>query len=178
MATSDPTARVPAATPSAWPLVGRDSEFDRLTVALADAEVSGVLLAGPAGVGKTRLATECAEIGAKLGFSCERVLATQAAATIPLGALAPLLPPATSPDELRGDILRWAVKALPPDDQPFLLVVDDAHMLDPASAEIVHHLARQDRTFVVVTTRTGEALPDPVLPYGKRESSSASISPP
>ena len=40
-----------------WPLAGRDDELSRLAIAMDTAE-AGVVLAGPPGVGKTRLATE------------------------------------------------------------------------------------------------------------------------
>ena len=40
----------------AWPLTGRDEELAAIQRAIGGAEVSGVVIAGAAGVGKTRLA--------------------------------------------------------------------------------------------------------------------------
>src|SRR5437660_10249249 len=71
-----------------WPFVGRERELARVAAALGRPDAAGLLLAGPAGVGKTRLATECATIAERVGFRCARVLATRAAANVPLGALA------------------------------------------------------------------------------------------
>src|SRR6059058_1702404 len=44
-----------------WPLVGRDSELGRLR-GLISGQRRGVVLAGPAGVGKTRLSLELIEL--------------------------------------------------------------------------------------------------------------------
>src|SRR4029450_12447521 len=41
-----------------WPLVGRRAEVEVLSAVLADTPAGGVVLAGEAGVGKTRLARE------------------------------------------------------------------------------------------------------------------------
>jgi hypothetical protein len=51
--------------PNPWPLVGRAAELADVADAM-DLGAGGVLFAGPAGVGKTRLATEC------LGLAEER----------------------------------------------------------------------------------------------------------
>lgn len=44
-----------------WPLTGRLAEVERLDAMLADSDRTGVVLAGPSGVGKTRLGIECLE---------------------------------------------------------------------------------------------------------------------
>src|SRR3954447_15400641 len=72
-----------------WPLVGRDEELALAREALADPSAGGVVIAGAAGLGKTRLATEVAA-SAEVA---ERVRATRSAAVIPLRAFAPLPPP-------------------------------------------------------------------------------------
>jgi hypothetical protein len=43
------------------------------------------------------------------------------------------------------------------------LGVDDAHLLDDASAALVHQLAATGSGFVVVTVRSGASAPDPVV---------------
>jgi len=43
------------------------------------------------------------------------------------------------------------------------LGVDDAHLLDDVSAALVHQLAATGSEFVVVTVRSGEPVPDPVV---------------
>jgi DNA-binding CsgD family transcriptional regulator len=150
-----------------WPFVGRERELARVAAALGRPDAAGLLLAGPAGVGKTRLATECASIAERVGFRCARVLATRAAADVPLGALAPLLPADSRRSGPRGNWLRAAADAIANGPGPLLLVVDDAHLLDSASATVVQQLAAPDRAFVVLTTRTGLPAPEPLLALWK-----------
>jgi DNA-binding NarL/FixJ family response regulator len=151
----------------AWPFVGRERELARVAAALGRPDAAGLLLAGPAGVGKTRLATECAVIAERVGFRCARVLATRAAADVPLGALAPLLPADSRAPGPRGNWLRAAADAIASGSGPLLLVVDDAHLLDNASATVVQQLATPDRAFVVLTTRAGLPVPEPLLALWK-----------
>src|SRR6266550_2675807 len=74
-----------------WPLVGRAAELEQVSRLLRSGRGAAVL-AGPAGVGKTRLATECLSVAAALGFVPLRVPATQGAAGLPFGAYAGLVP--------------------------------------------------------------------------------------
>jgi DNA-binding NarL/FixJ family response regulator len=150
-----------------WPFVGRERELARVAAALGRPDAAGLLLAGPAGVGKTRLATECAMIAERVGFRCARVLATRAAANVPLGALSPLLPADPKRNNPRGNWLRAAADAIASGPGPLMLVVDDAHLLDNASATVVQQLAAPDRAFVVLTTRTGLPAPEPLLALWK-----------
>ncbi len=154
-----------------WPLVGRVSELTQVTAAM-NGEAGGVLFAGPPGVGKTRLAAECLGFAAERGYRTAHVRANRSSATIPYGAFAPLLPPATTRDaESRGDLLRYFAEAVldGPDDSPLLLVVDDAQDLDEASAALLLHLVLQGGVFPVVTLRTGEAVPESVVMLWKDE---------
>lgn len=162
--------RVPAGPlPRAWPLVGRGQELDLIAGAIGDADLSGVVLAGEPGVGKTRLATESLAIAERVGFGTARAIATRAASSIPLGALAPLLAPTDARADLRHDAIQEAVEGLTTrsDEQPFMLLVDDAHLLDDASATVLHHLAVGSPVFVVATVRVGEPEPDPVAAIWK-----------
>jgi len=154
-----------------WPLVGRVAELTHVAAAM-DGESGGVLFAGPAGVGKTRLALECLGMAAGRGYRTAHVRANRTSATIPYGAFAALLPPATSREsESRGDLLRYFAEAIleDPDGRPLLLVVDDAQDLDDASAALLLHLALQGGVFPVVTLRTGEPPPESVVLLWKDE---------
>src|SRR5262245_5728993 len=121
--------------PLRWPLVGRDVELARVAEAMADG-ASGVLLAGPAGVGKTRLATESVALADERGWHHAVVRANRSAATIPFGAFAPLLPASAAGAEGQADALRIAGRAVvdAAGDGTLLLVVDDAQELDDSSA--------------------------------------------
>ncbi|HEX7131742.1 MAG TPA: ATP-binding protein, partial [Iamia sp.] len=81
----DPARPVTLAAP---PLVGRGPELAAITAVLDAPDGRGVLVSGPIGVGKTRLATEIMGRRASAGAVVLRVIATSATADIPLGALA------------------------------------------------------------------------------------------
>jgi DNA-binding CsgD family transcriptional regulator/type II secretory pathway predicted ATPase ExeA len=150
-----------------WPLIGRRAELARIAELLGATEVRGIVLAGTSGVGKTRLGDECLRLAEAAGFSTARVSATRAAAAIPLGALSPLL---TSLDTAAGpDLLSKAAAALTEraDGRPQLVLVDDAHLLDDASAALLHQVAMDAGIFVVATLRNGEPVPDAVVALWK-----------
>ena len=95
--------------------------------------------------------------------------ATRAAASIPFGAVSHLLPPAERLGDDRLDTLRRTAELLAERSRgrPLLLGVDDAHLLDDASAALVHQLAFRGIAVVVATVRTGEPAPDPVIALWK-----------
>mgnify|MGYP003297867800 CR=1 FL=1 len=63
-----------------WPLVGRQAELEALVADISEAR-GGVVLAGAAGVGKTRLAREALVRVHAVGRDVEWVAATRAAAS-------------------------------------------------------------------------------------------------
>ena len=74
-----------------WPLVGRERELGHIAALRADG-AGGVVIAGEAGLGKTRLASEALAVADAGGAATARLAATRAAASIPLGALSAVLP--------------------------------------------------------------------------------------
>ena len=152
------------------PLVGRHDELNRIVSRLAADDGGGFVIAGPAGVGKTRLAVEAARAATKKGYATLHVVGTRAASSIPFGAFAPLLPELDV--DARGllHFLRQATDAIVDmnrSDQGLLLVVDDAHQLDNGSAALLHQLARAATCQVVATIRTPGRTPDPVTALWK-----------
>ena len=149
---------------SAWPLVGRSAILDQARQDLRRADLSGVVLAGPAGVGKSRLAAEVAEYGAAAGFHVERAVASQSARAIPFGALAPILPPAALAVERGIAMLGQATEALMQRSggRRLILLIDDAQWLDDASALLFQQLVSARTVFAVASVRTGEPAPDAV----------------
>ncbi|MGN9842523.1 LuxR C-terminal-related transcriptional regulator [Nonomuraea sp. H19] len=137
-----------------WPFAGRASQLAAIQSAM---EAGGAVLAGPAGVGKSRLAAEAV----RDANGVARVLATAAASGVPLGAMAHLLP-ARPPG---GNVLRWAADAVAGEHR--VLLVDDAHLLDAVSAALVHHLVAGGQARVLVTVRAGERAPDAVTALWK-----------
>jgi DNA-binding NarL/FixJ family response regulator len=150
-----------------WPLVGRFDELAFIRGRIA--EGGSIVIAGDAGVGKTRLARELINWAAVDGRRTEWAVATHAARVIPLGALTHLL----DPDGMGGGreaTLRAATETLSRrSGGPLVLGIDDAHLLDGVSAVLIHQLASRDVVSVVVTVRSGEPVSDPILDLWKDE---------
>lgn len=152
-----------------WPFVGRSGELNQLRALLTSDGSRGVVLAGPAGVGKTRLAVEGLQLAERAGMATARVTASRAASGIPLGALAPLLPAVHHEDsgavDDRADLLRRSAAALleRAEGRRLVLLVDDGHLLDDASATLVHQLAVTGAALILTTIRSGEPAPDPIV---------------
>lgn len=145
-----------------WPFAGRAGELARLVRLAHDGTAKGVVIAGPAGVGKSRLATEVLRTFTASAHTVIPIRATRAASGIPYGALARLLPPEAPPGLVNP--LRWAADAVREHagGRVLVLAVDDAHLLDGPSAAAVHHLVTAERALIVATLRTGEPVPDSV----------------
>jgi len=152
-----------------WPLVGREEELAVIAELITGPEQRGLVIAGAAGTGKSRLAVEALAMARRSGWSGLRVAASRAAGTIPLGVFAPLLP--ERHDDVAGTFegLTWALRALLDHarGRRMMLVVDDAHHLDPASATLVHQLVTGEHMLVVATVRTHEPAPDAVFALWK-----------
>ncbi|MGQ0776827.1 MAG: LuxR C-terminal-related transcriptional regulator [Pseudonocardiales bacterium] len=148
-----------------WTLVGRDSELKFIAERITEPRC--VIVAGPAGVGRTRLAREALMAAAGSGRPTRWVGATNAAAAIPLGAFAHLLPAVeTASDPLT--LLQRAGNAIAEDSgQRLVIGIDDAQLLDELSVTLVHQLALTGAVGIVLTVRTGEPVPDPVVTLWK-----------
>ena len=154
-----------------WPLAGRGEELSRLTAALVARR--GAVITGLAGTGKTTLAMTCLQLVRDREMSVARTTATHASQRLPFATLAPILPPDLGVDRLsrdgRGHLLRFYARAVTAraGARPLVVFVDDAHLLDDGSATLVHHLALTQAATVLVTVRTGEPAPDPVVAMWK-----------
>lgn len=121
-----------------WPLTGRAEELKVIANAFGpDTPSAGVVIAGPAGVGKTRLAREAMAVAADRGWVVRWVAGTLAAQSVPLGACAQWA------DRLEGDPLRLVGSVIAevtasPNGAPVLVVVDDALLLDSLSAFVLY----------------------------------------
>ncbi|GHH29289.1 LuxR family transcriptional regulator AbsR2 [Streptomyces lanatus] len=125
-----------------WPFTGREDELDLVRGALG-AGRHGIVITGPAGSGKTRLVTEAVR-----GADFARVAGTPESRGIRFAAFAHLVPETAS--------LHGAFQHL---SDVRLLLVDDAHLLDDASAALVHQLAVHGRTRLLVVTTDGTPAP-------------------
>ncbi|MEU6349089.1 ATP-binding protein, partial [Streptomyces sp. NPDC047072] len=128
-----------------WPFTGREDELALVRRSVTGGR-GGIVVTGPAGRGKTRLVTEAVR-----GTEHERVAGTPETRRLHLAAFAHLLPETVS--------LHRAVQLL---SGVRLLLVDDAQLLDDASAALVHQLAVHGRTRLLVVTTDGTTAPGAV----------------
>lgn len=166
-------------------VVGRESELATLVARLdqADAGHGGAAdVVGEAGIGKTTLLDELALRARRAGGLVWRTAPTQAESQLPWAALAPLLENArdtivAAPERVQ-DALRaiWSassggpihptsvalafaeVLAAASADHTLVLLLDDAHWIDPSSAGALAHAIRtvpRLRCLVVVSRRPG-----------------------
>ncbi len=155
----------------AWPLLGRARELESIAEAFRDGETGGVLLTGPAGVGKTRLADECVRLAQQAGVPVARVAGHPETKPLPLAALAHLLPGdvvrATGPEgELDRATLfhraRTAVERVTRGSRA-LVLVDDVDQLDDLSRALLVSLVHSRTVFVTATLRTPDSAEDAVM---------------
>ena len=149
-----------------WPLTGRGEELRVIGDVLNGSERRGVVVAGQAGVGKTRLARAAAERAARSGWTVHHVAGTATGRQVTLGAFARWADPTdTSPLSLARKLFGKLTAAN--SGAPLLIMVDDAHLLDDLSALVVHQLVLQDIARVIATIRAGETAPDAVTALWK-----------
>ena len=141
--------------PGGWPFVGRRAEVAAVRSALLDPSRAGAVVAGDAGVGKTWLAAEVAAALDPARHLVVQAKGTQAAARIPYGALAHLLPA----DPVRGGETRLLPEAAQAPGRRLVMAVDDAHHLDDASAELIAGMLERRTARLLATTRTGARAP-------------------
>jgi DNA-binding CsgD family transcriptional regulator len=144
-----------------WPLVGRVQEFRRLTEASKPG--GGVLLLGAPGVGKTRLARAAVDANYARGARVEWIAGGSGAGGLPLGAVAHLVPDADLDADYTSRLFRVTARALTaPPYGALVLGVDDVHLLDAASAALVHHAVVSGNATIIATARRGFELPEPM----------------
>lgn len=157
---------------SGWGFMLRGEELDALAALLGSGSHPTVLLAGEAGVGKSRLAERALELHLAGGGSGSRCVASSSLADVPFGALVGLIPAhhmaavAAGTQQLSvfamvsEHILRSGATA----DRRFVVFVDDLHHLDDASCGLLVQLTGNAPVQLLATYRTGEALPDGAVP--------------
>lgn len=170
-----------------WPIVGREREIatviDRFRQAAGDAErvptddaavqVHGMVLHGPAGIGKTSVARRVVRSALDAGFDVEWLTAPSAVGA-PRVWLAPLRQNGSTV-RTRVDLLHEleaTIRRRSPQ-RPLLVVVDDAPALDAADVDLLAHLARRNLLFLVATARGSSSRPAifrPMLVDGTFES--------
>jgi DNA-binding CsgD family transcriptional regulator len=141
-----------------WPLSGRSEEMRLVEAAIAAADVSGIVVCGAAGVGKSRVAREALSAAASQGCEIRWVVATSSARAVPLGAFASWAGSAAS-DPLQ--LIRSVIESLTsaPAGTRVVVGVDDVNLLDDLSTFVLHQIVQRRGAKVVMTLRDGEPIP-------------------
>lgn len=161
-----------------WPLVGRTGTLRDIAATAASGRRAGVVLVGPPGVGRTRLARAAlaAVCGTAPDWTPFWVMASRSTTSIPLGAMGHLFgdldtaddgPATGGPGTAR--LLRAArdrMRELARGSRA-VLAVDDAHVLDETSAILLQQLAISGDAFLLVTAPSGVVVPSPVFALWK-----------
>jgi DNA-binding CsgD family transcriptional regulator len=142
-------------------LTGRSKELRLIEAAIFDPDLSGIVVCGAAGVGKSRIAREALHAVAPNECEVRWIVGTSSARTIPLGALSSWAEPAGN-DSL--DLIRGAVASLTSaaPGKTVVLGVDDVALLDHLSTFVVHQIIQRRAAKVLLTIREGESIPDGV----------------
>jgi DNA-binding CsgD family transcriptional regulator len=180
-------------TESEWPLAGRDELLDRIATTLESGAALAVVLNGPTGIGKSRLA---AEVAARLSASASawsvvRLSGRTSITSLPLGGLSPLFagPVSTDPDAATGttgepgapdphaplDLTTLAADPLAlltaatrrirslGGGRRILLVVDDVQAFDELSIALLAQIVQAGVAKLLATIGDGAPIPDALL---------------
>jgi DNA-binding CsgD family transcriptional regulator len=141
----------------AWPLTGRSEELRTIDAAITASDVSGMLICGAAGVGKSRIAHEALESAASRGCETRWALATSSAQSLPLGAFASWAG-SEGTDNLQ--LVRSVIESLTASSSgaPVVLGVDDVHLLDELSTFVLQQIVQRGAAKLVLTVRDGEPI--------------------
>jgi DNA-binding CsgD family transcriptional regulator len=146
-------------------MIVRSRHLAAIAEAMSRGAAGGVVVAGPAGAGRTRLAQDAIEWAGAEGFATQLFTAEAALSGVPFGAFARLI---TGVDRAAQDGLQWLLAILQAlrdaaGGRRLVIAVDDAHLLDWSGAVLINGLASTKAAFVLVTVRTGAHCPEPIL---------------
>jgi hypothetical protein len=141
-----------------WPLTGRSEELRFIAAGLAASDRSGIVIAGSAGVGKSRIAREALTCAASKGCEVRWAMGTSSARALPLGAFAAW---AGSVGSDRLHLVRGVIESLTAAAPGVRVVVgvDDVHRLDDLSMYVLHQIVQRGAAKVILTVRAGEQIP-------------------
>jgi DNA-binding CsgD family transcriptional regulator len=125
--------------------------------AISASAVSGILICGAAGVGKSRIAREALSAAASQGCETRWTVGTSSAREVPLGAFTAWAPSGVT-DTFQ--LLRGVIESLTAGPSAgVVLGVDDAHLLDDLSTFVVQQIVQRGAAKVILTVRNSEPIP-------------------
>jgi DNA-binding CsgD family transcriptional regulator len=157
-AVSSPSAPYAVCVRFTWPLTGRSEEMRTIEAAVSASDRSGIVVCGPAGVGKSRIAREALTAAASKGCEVRWAIGTSSARALPLGAFAAW---AASGGTDRLQLVRSVIESLTAAAPGVRVVVgvDDVHLLDDLSMYVLHQIVQRGAAKLVLTVRAGEQIP-------------------
>jgi DNA-binding CsgD family transcriptional regulator len=129
-----------------------------IDAAISASDVSGILICGAAGVGKSRIAREALSAAASEGCETRWTVGTSSAQAVPLGAFTAWAPSGVT-DTVQ--LLRGVIESLTAASSGATVVVgvDDVHLLDDLSTFVVHQIVQRAAARVILTVRDGAPIP-------------------
>lgn len=147
-------------------MIGRSEGIRKIVAAVSDPDRAGILVSGPAGVGKSRLVREALSSVTSHGFEARWAVGTTSARNLPLGAFAPW---AGSDSTDRLQLVRGVIDSVTsaPPGTTVVLGVDDVHLIDELSTFVLHQIVQREAAKVVLTVREGERVPTDIYEVWK-----------
>jgi DNA-binding CsgD family transcriptional regulator len=141
-----------------WPLTGRSEEMRAIEAAISTPDVSGIVVCGAAGVGKSRIAREALSAAESRGCEGRWAVGTSSARTLPLGAFTAWAQSGVT-DTVQ--LVRGVIESLTaaPAGTAVVVAVDDVHLLDDLSTFVMQQIVQRGAAKVVLTVRDGEPVP-------------------
>jgi len=126
--------------------------------AISDSDVSGIVVGGAAGVGKSRIAREALAAAVSRGCEGRWAVGTSSARTLPLGAFTAWEQSGIT-DTVQ--LVRGVIESLTaaPAGTAVVVCVDDVHLLDDLSTFVVQQIVQRGAAKLVLTVRDGEPIP-------------------
>lgn len=140
-----------------WPLIGRSEEMRTLQTALSAADVSGAVVWGAAGVGKSRIVRDVLAAAESQGYDARWAVCTSSARSVPLGAFATWAPAGVTDTTA---LLQGVIESLTfAPSGTAMLGVDDVHLIDDLSAFVVNQIVQRGLAKVILTVRDDQDVP-------------------
>jgi DNA-binding CsgD family transcriptional regulator len=132
-----------------------------IEAAMSSSDVSGIVVYGAAGVGKSRIVREALSAAESGGCESRLAVGASSAHTVPLGVFSAWAQSGVT-DTIQ--LLQGVIESLTSaaEGASVVLGVDDVHLLDDLSIFVVHQIVQRGAAKVILAVLDGEPIPDAV----------------